>query len=305
MFLTLAPWDQRSRSQAEITSQLNRELQRIPGVQVFARTSNSLGIRGGGQGLQFAITGTDYDQLSGVADKLVQAMEKDPVFDRVQLNYDTTQPQMAIKIDRQRATDVGISVDTISAAVQTILSGKDLGNYYIGDDADRDPRQGARRHGPGLQRARQHAAAHQGREDGAAVLAGLVPRVGRGAQPAAPGPAPRHPHRRHARRRRRPAPGDERAAVDRGQGPARQQRTGLHRRGQGAEQRHQRRRADLRLRAASSCCSCSPASSRASPAPSSSSPPCPSVWPRRSSPSSSPTARSTSTARSGWSCWSA
>jgi HAE1 family hydrophobic/amphiphilic exporter-1 len=134
MFLTLAPWGKRSRTQAEITSQINRELQQIPGVQVFARTANSLGIRGGGQGLQFAITGTDYDQLAGVADKLVQAMEKDPAFDRVQLNYDTTQPQMAIKIDRQRATDVGISVDTISAAVQTILSGKDLGNYYIGDD---------------------------------------------------------------------------------------------------------------------------------------------------------------------------
>ena len=134
MFLTLAPWDQRTRTQAEITSQLNRELQKIPGVQVFARTANSLGIRGGGQGLQFAITGTDYDQLADVADKLVQAMEKDPVFDRVQLNYNTTQPQMAIRIDRQRAADVGISVDTISAAVQTILSGKDLGNYYVGDN---------------------------------------------------------------------------------------------------------------------------------------------------------------------------
>ena len=135
MFLTLAPWSERSRTQAEITSELNRDLQRIPGVQVFARTSNSLGIRGGGQGLQFAITGTDYDQLSGVADTLIQAMEKDPVFDRVQLNYDTTQPQMSIKIDRQRAADVGISVDTISGAVQTILSGKNLGNYYVGDDA--------------------------------------------------------------------------------------------------------------------------------------------------------------------------
>ncbi len=134
MFLTLAPWGERSRTQGQITSELNRELQRLPGVQVFARTANSLGIRGGGQGLQFAITGTDYDQLAGVADKLIQAMEKDPAFGRVQLNYDTTQPQMAIQIDRQRASDVGISVDTISAAVQTILSGKDLGNYYVGDN---------------------------------------------------------------------------------------------------------------------------------------------------------------------------
>ena len=52
-----------------------------------------------------------------------------------QLFLDTTQPQMAIHINRQRAADVGISVDTISAAVQTVLSGKDLGNYYVGDNA--------------------------------------------------------------------------------------------------------------------------------------------------------------------------
>ncbi len=134
MFLTLAPWDERSQSQAEITSELNRQLQRLPGVQVFARTSNSLGIRGGGQGLQFAITGTDYGQLSDVADKLSQAMEKDPVFGRVQLNYNTTQPQLSIKVDRDRAAQVGISVEAISSAVQTVLSGKKLGNFYIGDN---------------------------------------------------------------------------------------------------------------------------------------------------------------------------
>ena len=127
MFLTLAPWGERSRTQAEITAELNRELQRIPGVQVFARTSNSLGIRGGGQGLQFAITGTDYDQLAGVADKLSQAMENDPVFDRVQLNYNTTQPQMSIKIDR--------------AARRRC---RHLGRYHLGRRADPPQRQGPR-----------------------------------------------------------------------------------------------------------------------------------------------------------------
>ena len=135
MFLTLSDWGKRTRTQAEITSDLNRQLQRLPGVQVFARTSNSLGIRGGGQGLQFAITGNDYDSLAAAADKLIAAMEKDPVYDRIQLNYNTTQPQLAIKVDRQRASDVGIPVDQISTAVQILLSGKDLGNFYIGDDA--------------------------------------------------------------------------------------------------------------------------------------------------------------------------
>lgn len=134
MFLTLAPWEERARSQAEITQELNRQLQTLPGVQVFARTGNSFGIRGGGQGLQFAIVGSDYDALAEVAQALVHAMEDDPAFTRVQLNYDTTQPQMSIVIDRQRASDIGIPVQSISAAVQTLLDGRSLGNFYIGDE---------------------------------------------------------------------------------------------------------------------------------------------------------------------------
>jgi len=135
LFLTLAPWGERSQSQAQITAELNHELQQLPGVQVFARTSNSLGIRGGGQGLQFALTGNDYGTLSKVADKLSAAMEKDPVYGVVQVNYDTTQPQLSIKINRQRAADLGIPVDQISTAVETLLSGDDLGNFYVGDNA--------------------------------------------------------------------------------------------------------------------------------------------------------------------------
>ena len=136
MFITLANWDKRTRSQAQITAQLNRALQRIPGVQIFARSSNSLGIRGGGQGLQFAITGNDYQSLSDAADKLQAAMEKEPqIFGTVQVNYNTTQAQVSVDIDRQRASAAGVSVSDISSAVQFLLGGKNLGNFYIGDDA--------------------------------------------------------------------------------------------------------------------------------------------------------------------------
>ncbi len=134
MFVTLAPWDQRTRTQAEITQDLNSKLQTIPGIQVFAFTANSLGLRGGGQGLQFAITGNDYDEIASAADKLLAAMEKEPAFASVRLNYDTTQPQLSIQIDRERAADLGISIEGIAAIVQGLLDGKDLGNFYIGDD---------------------------------------------------------------------------------------------------------------------------------------------------------------------------
>ena len=134
MFLTLAPWSERERSQAEITSDLNARLQQIPGVQVFARRPNSLGIRGGGRGLQFAVVGDDYEALADAAGQMSRALEDNPSFSRVRVSYDTTQPQMSIRIDRDRAAEIGLPLASIAAAVQTLLDGRDLGNFFIGDN---------------------------------------------------------------------------------------------------------------------------------------------------------------------------
>jgi HAE1 family hydrophobic/amphiphilic exporter-1 len=135
LFITLAPWAQRTRSQMEITAELNRRLQTIPGIRVAARTSNSLGIRGGGQGLRFAVTGPDYITLADAADKLIKAMDQDQIYVDAQLDFDTTQPQVSMRVDRQRAADAGISADAIASTVQTLLGGHDLGNFYAGEDA--------------------------------------------------------------------------------------------------------------------------------------------------------------------------
>jgi HAE1 family hydrophobic/amphiphilic exporter-1 len=134
MFLRLAPWNKRVHTQDEISAELNRRLEGIPGVQAFSRSTNGLHIRGGGQGLTFAVVGNDYDALVTAADKLVGVMEQNPAFGNVRLSYDTTQAQLSIKINRQRASDIGIPIATISSAVQTLLDGRNLGNFYVGDN---------------------------------------------------------------------------------------------------------------------------------------------------------------------------
>ncbi len=135
VLLTLAEWQDRERSQMEITSDLNQHLQTIPGVQIFARSSNSLGVRGGGQGLSFSITGTDYNKIADAADALQAKMEADPHFGAVRINYDTTQPQLSIDIDRERASDLGVPVESITNVLSVLLAGADLGEFYVGDDA--------------------------------------------------------------------------------------------------------------------------------------------------------------------------
>jgi HAE1 family hydrophobic/amphiphilic exporter-1 len=133
--LTLAPWAERQRSQNEIVGQLNGLVSSVPGVRAFAIQPNSLGIRGAGNGLQFAIVGSSYEQMGDAAQKLVQALEDDNRFTGVRLSYETTQPQLSVSIDRARASDLGIEISGLAQAMQAQLDGTNVGSVFIDDRA--------------------------------------------------------------------------------------------------------------------------------------------------------------------------
>ena len=133
MIFTLAPWGERARSQQEIIDDISRDASQVVGIRSFALQSNSLGIRGAGQGLQFAIVGSSFDTLGKTADALVTEMEKNPGFGQVRLSYQTTQPQLFINVDRERASDLGIDIDGLGDALQSVLDGTAVGSVFVED----------------------------------------------------------------------------------------------------------------------------------------------------------------------------
>ncbi|TFF23094.1 efflux RND transporter permease subunit [Jiella endophytica] len=133
MVVSLADWADRARSQQEIVAEINGKLRNVAGLRAFAIQPNSLGIRGGGRGLQFAIAGQNFDELATSADSLVEAMQKDGRWGTVRLSNDATQPQLSVVIDRARASDLGIDIDGLATAMQALLDGREIGQTYIGD----------------------------------------------------------------------------------------------------------------------------------------------------------------------------
>ncbi len=133
MVLTLAPWGERVRSQGEIVGQVNGMLQTVPGLRAFAIQPNSLGIRGAGNGLQFAFVGNSYDELAEVAQEMVTKLEQDARFRQIRLSYETTQPQISVRIDRERASDLGVNIDGLAEALQALLDGREVAEVFIED----------------------------------------------------------------------------------------------------------------------------------------------------------------------------
>jgi len=133
--LTLAPWDQRTRGQQAIAAQVTQMLQFVPGVRTQIIQANSLGIRGGGNGLQFAVAGSDYTELATTAQKIVDQMNQDPKFGRVVLNYTATTPELAVSVDRDKASALGIDINGLGTTLQAMIDGTQIGQVFVGDQA--------------------------------------------------------------------------------------------------------------------------------------------------------------------------
>ncbi|MCR4264951.1 efflux RND transporter permease subunit [Nitratireductor sp. ZSWI3] len=133
LVLRLAPWENRARTQQEIVAELSQRTSSVPGVRAFVFQPNSLGIRGSGSGLQFAVAGSNYTTLNDIAARIVAEMEKDGHFRQARLSNDTTQPQLSIAINRERAFDLGIEIDGLGNTIQAMLDGRKIGSVFIDD----------------------------------------------------------------------------------------------------------------------------------------------------------------------------
>ncbi|WP_426227731.1 efflux RND transporter permease subunit [Pararhizobium sp. DWP3-4] len=131
MVLTLAPWSDRDRTQQQISADITKITSNIPSIRAFPIQPNSLGIRGAGNGLQVALVGNDYAKLGDAASKLVRQMEDSGRFENVRLNYEANQAQLSVTIDRERASDLGIDIVGLSAALQAMLDGNSVLDVYV------------------------------------------------------------------------------------------------------------------------------------------------------------------------------
>lgn len=133
MVFTLAKWEDRTRSQQDIVTEINGKLRSVIGVRAFAIQPNSLGIRGAGRGLAFGITGDRYAQLSDVAEQMVDRLNQTPGMGQVRLEYERTQPQLFVQINRALAADLGVDITGLGQALQALLDGRKVASVFIED----------------------------------------------------------------------------------------------------------------------------------------------------------------------------
>ena len=132
----LADWDDRDRSQTEIVEELNGPLEEIPGSRTNARGRGTLSFGGGGEGLEVALTGPEYGTIFESATALATAIDtQSDILSNPDISYQPTQPQLSIRIDRQRAADLGVDLDDLAQTLRAMVGGEDIVDLNVGDQA--------------------------------------------------------------------------------------------------------------------------------------------------------------------------
>ncbi len=132
----LADWGDRERSQTEIVDDLNEPLQEIPGSRTNARGRGTLSFGGGGNGIEVALTGAEYNTIYKSAQALATAIDtQSDILANAEISYQPTQPQLSVQIDRQRAANLGVDLDDLSQTLRAMIGGDDLVDLNVGDQA--------------------------------------------------------------------------------------------------------------------------------------------------------------------------
>ena len=132
-FLLLAPWDERERSADQIAQSLRGPLNQMPGVRGFVTVPGGFG--GGGAPVQVVLQGTEYADLVQWRDLLMQRMGENPGLTNIQSNYEERKPQLRVAVDRNRAADLGVSLQTVSRTLETVLGSRIVTTFI---DRDRE-----------------------------------------------------------------------------------------------------------------------------------------------------------------------
>jgi hydrophobe/amphiphile efflux-1 (HAE1) family protein len=122
----LAPWDQRERSQQEIAAELSPLFNDLPGMTVRTWSDNSLNLRGAsGGGVRLSLLGTDYEQIFEQARIFADAIRTDlDTVTQPRISYQPNKPQLAVQIDRQRAADLNIPLDSLAQTLSVMVDGQ-------------------------------------------------------------------------------------------------------------------------------------------------------------------------------------
>ena len=121
--LVLSDKEDRDRSSSDVANALRELVQDIAGCEITVSTSDMTALMGSGADISVDITGNDYETLTMVADDLAARISRLPDAVDVGTSEAKEVEQVTVTMNREAASQYGLTAATVGAAVRSELSG--------------------------------------------------------------------------------------------------------------------------------------------------------------------------------------
>ncbi|MDR1063511.1 MAG: efflux RND transporter permease subunit [Azoarcus sp.] len=129
-FVSFVDWSQRERKTTEIAAEMQPRLNAITGINAFTILPAAFGQSPRTRPVSFVVASSgSWDELARITDAMLDAMRGHSGFMSPDTDLKLTKPELAVSVDRDKAADLGISIDVIGHTLETMLGGRQVTRY--------------------------------------------------------------------------------------------------------------------------------------------------------------------------------
>jgi HAE1 family hydrophobic/amphiphilic exporter-1 len=122
--------------QREVMEMMRRELGKIKDIRVSVESAGIIGPAGGRQvDLQYVIKGPDIEELQRISERLIAEFGGKPGYRDVDTDLRLNEPQVYVKVNREKLADLGLSVEQVSNTLNVLFGKFQLGTYELGSES--------------------------------------------------------------------------------------------------------------------------------------------------------------------------
>ena len=125
----LAPWEDRTMSANEVARWVAPKMNQVTIARGFPITPAGLGLRGNSTPVRVVVSGPDFDSVKDWSIALLDRAETIEGLVNPEINFEQNLPQLEVRIDRERADDLGISIETIASTMQAMLASRQVTTF--------------------------------------------------------------------------------------------------------------------------------------------------------------------------------
>jgi multidrug efflux pump subunit AcrB len=128
--------NERKASQQEINDRITKIYKNYPVGRISVSQEQTISTSmssGGSMPVQIVLQNLDFDKIRKVLPLFLDEARKDPIFTNVDADLKFNQPEINLKVDRLKATDLGINEADVSNTLQYAMSGRRYAYFLRGD----------------------------------------------------------------------------------------------------------------------------------------------------------------------------